>query len=105
LKSIFNYFVWLLLIYYAVASIVHPWYIIYVLTLSVFTNLRFPLVWSFTVLLSYYAYRDVGVVNESYWLIGFEYLILLIAIVWDLRNIQKRTSLRMSATNEAISAS
>jgi hypothetical protein len=33
--------------------------------------------------LSYYAYRDVGVVNESYWLIGFEYLILLIAIVWD----------------------
>jgi hypothetical protein len=83
LKSIFNYIVWLLLIYYAFASIVHPWYIIYLLTLSIFTNLRFPLVWSFVVVLSYYAYRDVGVVNESYWLIGFEYLILLIAIVWD----------------------
>ena len=83
LKSIFNYIVWLLLIYYAFASIVHPWYIIYLLTLSIFTNLLFPLVWSFVVVLSYYAYRDVGVVNESYWLIGFEYLILLIAIVWD----------------------
>ena len=85
LKSIFNYIVWLLLIYYAFASIVHPWYIIYLLTLSVFTNLRFPLVWSFLVVLSYYAYRDVGVVNESYWMIGFEYLILLIAIVWDVK--------------------
>ncbi len=83
LKSIFKHIVWLLLIYYAFASIVHPWYIIYLLTLSIFTNLRFPLVWSFVVVLSYYAYRDVGVVNESYWLIGFEYLILLIAIVWD----------------------
>ena len=105
LKSIFNYIVWLLLIYYAFASIVHPWYIIYLLTLSVFTDLRFPLIWSFVVVLSYYAYRDVGVVNESYWLIGFEYAVLLGAVVWDLRNIQKRTSLRMSITNEAISPS
>jgi alpha-1,6-mannosyltransferase len=89
LKSIFNYIVWLLLIYYAFASIVHPWYIIYLLTLSIFTNLRFPLVWSFVVVLSYYAYRDVGVVNESYWLIGFEYLILLIAIVWDVNGTRR----------------
>ena len=102
LKSIFKHIVWLLLIYYAFASIVHPWYIIYLLTLSIFTNLRFPLVWSFVVVLSYYAYRDVGAVNESYWLIGFEYLVLLAAVVWDLRNIQKRTSLRMHITNEAI---
>ena len=105
LKSIFNYIVWLLLIYYAFASIVHPWYIIYLLTLSIFTNLRFPLVWSFLVVVSYYAYRDVGIVNESYWLIGFEYAVLLGAIVWDFRNIQKRTSLRMSITSEVITPS
>jgi len=105
LKSTYNYIVWLLLIYYACASIVHPWYIINLLTLSVFTNLRFPLVWSFVVVVSYYAYRDVGVVNESYWLIGFEYVVLLVAVVWDLRNIQKRTSLQMSMTNEVIPAS
>lgn len=88
IKSVFNYIVWLLLIYYAVASIVHPWYIIYVLTFSVFTNLRFPLIWSFVVVISYYAYRDIGVVNENYWLIGLEYLVLLAAIVWDLRNLK-----------------
>jgi hypothetical protein len=103
LKSIFNYIVWLLLIYYAFASIVHPWYIIYLLTLSIFTNLRFPLVWSFLVVLSYYAYRDVGVVNESYWLIGFEYAALLGAVVWDLLNLRKQSSLRIRESNEAVS--
>jgi len=89
LQSIFKFIVWLLLTYYAFASIVHPWYIIYLLTLSIFTNLRFPLVWSFVVVLSYYAYRDVGIVNESYWLIGFEYAVLLGAVVWDFRNFKK----------------
>jgi alpha-1,6-mannosyltransferase len=103
LKSIFNYIVWLLLIYYAFASIVHPWYIIYLLTVSIFTNLRFPLVWSFLVVLSYYAYRDVGVVNESYWLIGFEYAALLGAVVWDLLNLRKQSSLRIRESNEAVS--
>jgi len=105
LKSIFNYIVWLLLIYYAFASIVHPWYIIYLLTLSIFTNLRFPLVWSFVVVLSYYAYRDVGVVNESYWLIGLEYVVLLGAVVWDLLNLRKKSSLRIRESNEAVSPS
>jgi len=85
-KSLFTYFVWMLLIYYSVASIVHPWYIIYLLTFSILTNLKFPLMWSFVVVLSYYAYKDIGIVEENYWLIGAEYLILLFAIIWDLKN-------------------
>ena len=85
-KSLFTYFVWMLLIYYAVASIVHPWYIIYLLTFSILTNLKFPLMWSFVVVLSYYAYKDIGIVEENYWLIGVEYIILLFAIIWDLKN-------------------
>ena len=82
----FIFFVWMLLIYYAVASIVHPWYIIYLLTFSILTNLKFPLIWSFVVVLSYYAYKDIGTVEENYWLIGVEYIILLFAIIWDLKN-------------------
>jgi len=103
LKNVFIYFVWLLLIYYSVASIVHPWYIIYLLTLSVFTNLRFPLIWSFVVVLSYYAYRDVGVVNENFWLIGFEYAILLGAVIWDLRGLKTRKSQLNEKLNETVS--
>ena len=85
-KSLFTYFVWILLIYYSVASIVHPWYIIYLLTFSILTNLKFPLIWSFVIVLSYYAYKDIGTVEENYWLIGVEYIILLFAIIWDLKN-------------------
>lgn len=85
-KSLFTYFVWILLIYYSVASIVHPWYIIYLLTFSILTNLKFPLIWSFVIVLSYYAYKDIGKVEENYWLIGVEYIILLFAIIWDLKN-------------------
>jgi hypothetical protein len=53
--------------------------------------------------LSYYAYRDVGVVNESYWLIGLEYAALLGAVVWDLLNLRKQSSLRIRESNEAVS--
>jgi len=67
--------------------------------------LRFPLIWSFVVVLSYYAYRDLGVVNESYWLIGLEYVVLLGTIVWDLLNLRKQSSLRIRESNEAISPS
>lgn len=88
-KIIFKDIVWLLLIYYSLASVVHPWYIIYLLTLSIFTNLRFPLVWSVIVVLSYHAYRDAFVVDEIYWLIGIEYTVLLVAVVLDLRSLKK----------------
>ena len=82
----------MLLIFYALASIVHPWYIIYLLTFSILTNLKFPLIWSFVVVLSYYAYKDIGVVEENYWLIGAEYIILLFAIIWDLKNGRRRVT-------------
>ena len=92
LNSLFTNFVWMLLIFYALASIVHPWYIIYLLTFSILTNLKFPLIWSFVVVLSYYAYKDIGVVEENYWLIGAEYIILLFAIIWDLKNGRRRVT-------------
>jgi len=92
LKGVLKYFIWILLIYYSLASIVHPWYIVYLVGFSVFTNLKFPLIWSFAVVLSYYAYRDIGVVNENYWLLGVEYFVLLGAVVWDLTKTKKLTS-------------
>lgn len=76
MKSVFNQLLWILLIYYSLASVVHPWYVIYLIALSILTNYRFPIVWSFVVILSYWAYRTTGVVEENYWLIGVEYLVL-----------------------------
>lgn len=82
--NLFKLIVWSLLIYYSLASIVHPWYAIYLLAFALFTNYRFPIVWSAFVVLSYLAYKDVGLVQESYWVVFIEYSIVLLAVVCDL---------------------
>jgi len=62
-----------ILIYYSLASIVHPWYIAIPLFLSVFTKYKFPLVWSFFIILSYSAYKNEAY-NENLYLVAIEYL-------------------------------
>lgn len=62
--------------YYLMATTVHPWYIATPLLLSVFTSYKFPIVWSFVVMLSYSGYFTDGVM-ENPWLIGLEYIVLL----------------------------
>lgn len=79
-----------LLIYYAVASIVHPWYVINLMALALFTNYRFPYVWSVLVLLSYTAYKGDGVVEEEPVLLMVEYLLLALVIVVEIVRSRKR---------------
>lgn len=43
-------------IYFFVSTTIHPWYVINLVLVSVFTKYKFPIVWSFTVVLSYFAY-------------------------------------------------
>lgn len=78
--------IWLFLfvIYYLFATTVHPWYISSVLLLSVFTGFRFGLVWSLLVMLSYHAYQ-YDVVEESHWILLFEYLTLFAVLFIELR--------------------
>jgi len=75
---------WILLIYFSIASIVHPWYIVYLIGFSVFTGYVFPVAWSGVVFLSYMAYKNIGVVEEEPILIFIEYLILLLTVIYDL---------------------
>lgn len=46
------------MIYYAMATTVHPWYISLILVLSIFTQYRFGIVWSILIMLSYFAYSN-----------------------------------------------
>ncbi len=85
---IFKMMSWLLLIYFGVASVVHPWYIIYLVCFSVFTGYLFPIVWSVAGLLSYAAYKEVGVVEENLLLIFIEYSLVFIAVFIDLKVIR-----------------
>lgn len=65
----------LLSCYYFLSSTVHPWYVIFLVLLSIFTKYRFALLWSAAVVLSYYAYSNPDF-KESLWLITVEYLVV-----------------------------
>jgi len=68
--------------YYFTATTVHPWYIATLLILSVFTRYKFPLVWSFMIMVSYLAYANTDN-TENLWLIGLEYIIVYSVFVWE----------------------
>jgi hypothetical protein len=72
--------------YYFTATTVHPWYVATLLILSVFTRYKFPLVWSFVIVLSYLAYLQIGKADksENLWIIGLEYLIVYGVLLYEL---------------------
>lgn len=69
--------------YFFVSTTVHPWYIASLLILSVFTNYKFPLVWSLMIILSYLAYTNKNN-TENLWIIGLEYLVVYGVFIWEL---------------------
>ena len=51
--------------YYFLSSTVHPWYIAFLVTLSMFTRYQFAVLWSFLVILSYFAYANPRLQGKS----------------------------------------
>tara|TARA_R110002049_G_scaffold279949_2_gene459116 strand:+ start:13472 stop:14908 length:1437 start_codon:yes stop_codon:yes gene_type:complete len=68
--------------YYFTATTVHPWYVATLLILSVFTKYKFPLVWSFAIILSYLAYSNTDN-QENLWIIGLEYVVVYGVFICD----------------------
>ena len=81
-KQLINSMLFAILIYYALASIVHPWYIAIPLFLSIFTHHKFPLVWSFFIILSYAAYRTEAY-HENLLLVTVEYLFVYGTLIYE----------------------
>lgn len=69
--------------YYFTATTVHPWYLATLLFLSIFTNYKFPLVWTFIVILSYLTYTNSDN-TENLWIIAFEYIVVFTVFLLDL---------------------
>lgn len=69
--------------YFLLSTTVHPWYIATPLLLSVFTKYKFPIVWSFVVMLSYSAYGKDGF-DEKLWLVALEYLLVIAIATWEI---------------------
>lgn len=72
--------------YLFLSTTVHPWYIATLLILSVFTNYKFPMVWSFIIILSYLAYVNLNSADksENLWIITVEYVIVYATFIWDI---------------------
>ena len=72
-------------LYLFLSTTVHPWYIATIVILCVFTNYRFPLIWSLVMILSYLSYLGIGTSDksENLWIIGLEYSIVFGAFIWE----------------------
>jgi hypothetical protein len=83
--------------YYFTATTVHPWYVATLLILSVFTKYKFPLVWSFIIILSYLAYMNINKADksENLWIIALEYMIIYGVFIWEV--FIKKASINMEA--------
>ena len=80
---------WMLTLYLAMATTVHPWYITSLLAVAVFAispgySIRYVLLWSGLVWLSYSAYRT-SPVHEDSLLLVIEYGIVFTALLLDTR--------------------
>ena len=80
--------------YYFTTTTVHPWYVATLLALSVFTKYKFPLVWSFVIILSYLAYINLNKADksENLWVITLEYLIVYGVFLWEVFSKKKETN-------------
>ena len=81
-KTIMKQCLWLLTAYFFIATTIHPWYIIPLVFLSCYSDYRYPIWWSLTVFLSYGAYYQTEVLENSY-LLAIEYGIVLSVLLYE----------------------
>ena len=82
LLQLVDLWVLIYLFYLVLQPVVHPWYLIPAFGLSLFTDKKAFLIWTFAVIFSYQAYRDPNYL-ESPIFIFLEYSILALAVYWD----------------------
>jgi Gpi18-like mannosyltransferase len=83
LKNLITNMLIVLSIYFFLSTTIHPWYIVSLVMLSVFTNWKFPVVWSFTIILSYFSYIN-PVFQENNLILTLEYVIVYGYLVIEL---------------------
>lgn len=80
--DLFQSFLLVLSVYFFTSTTVHPWYIINLVLICLFTKFNYPIIWSLTAILSYSAYSN-SVFKENFWLIGFEYSSVFLFLLFE----------------------
>lgn len=89
--------------YLLLSTTVHPWYVATPLLLCLFTNYRFPILWSLLVMVSYSAYGKDGF-DEKLWLIAIEYLLLFAFFIWEFRRFRSQDSKTESESSKHLNS-
>ncbi|MEB8327840.1 polyprenol phosphomannose-dependent alpha 1,6 mannosyltransferase MptB [Flavobacteriaceae bacterium KMM 6897] len=92
ISTLITSMLWILSAYYFLATTVHPWYIIFLVILAIFTEFRFPLVWSLTVILSYWAYSNAQF-QENLLILSIEYILVYGFLAYELINLNNKNLL------------
>ena len=71
-------------LYLACTTTVHPWYAALPLVLCLFTNYRFPVLWSGLIFLTYINY-SYGSYFENLWIVGLEYTAVFAYFFYEYR--------------------
>ncbi len=79
----FETLLFVLSIHLLFASTVHPWYIVNLIAIAMFTRYRYPIVWSYAALLSYFMYSNNLI--EVWWIIAIEYVLVVSYAVWEIK--------------------
>ena len=79
---LFQSFLCVLSVYFFTSSSVHPWYIINLVLIGVFTKYKYALVWSLTAILSYNTYSNPEF-KENFWVIELEYCFVFLFLLYE----------------------
>lgn len=80
----------ILTLYFFMSSTVHPWYVIFLVVLAIFSKYRYAIVWSAAVVLSYFAY-SLADFKESLWLLALEYILVYAFLMYELIAYRNKT--------------
>ena len=90
LEVLLSSMLWVLTLYYFISPTVHPWYVIFLVVLTIFTEYRFAIIWSAAIVLSYFAYAQTDF-RESLWLLAFEYIAVYTFLIYELVTYRNKT--------------
>jgi len=69
--------------YLFTTATVHPWYLSSIVAMTVLTTYRYPIIWSWGIILSYEAYRHTNF-GENGIFIGIEYGVVVVVLMYEL---------------------
>lgn len=89
LNTLISSMLFVLSIYYFISPTVHPWYVIFLILVTVFTDYRYSIFWSAAVVLSYWAYSQPDF-KEHLGLLAIEYIAVFGFLIYELITVRNK---------------